>query len=299
MMRMIPCFTYTNDFHLFPVATNHFTGGQHPVRQWHKHVFSELVFILGGQAVHICDDRESPVSTGDVLLIPPGAVHAYDHDRKSLELFNVLYDANRIIMPRLDIHRYSLFQKMFPESLQAVKELSYAEPILHLEPDKMQNIRNILDNMAAESESRYIGHVFATMNCFMQLLLMLCRYSHAVDSPVAGNEVFSRAIKYIHKHYTENINIRDIAVHARCSVRNLYRFFAQSAGCTPKEYMMQLRLSKASNLLLNSQLNISEIAFACGFNDGNYFSKKFHDMTGTTPGNFRKNPEQFYDHQML
>ena len=298
VMRMIPCFAYMNDFHLFPVAANHFTGGQHPVKQWHEHVFSELVFILKGEAVHICNDRKFPVSAGDVLLIHPGAVHAYDHDMESLELFNVLYDANRIIMPRLDIHRYQLFKKIFPESLQAGKELSCAEPVIHLEPDKLQNVRNILDNMAAEAESPYIGHVFATMTCFMQLLLMLCRYSHAVDSPVAGNEVFSRAIKYIHEHYTQKINIRDIAVHARCSVRNLYRFFAQSAGCTPGEYMMQLRLTKASSLLLNSQMNISEIAFASGFNDGNYFSKKFHDMTGTTPGNFRKNPEKFYDQQM-
>ncbi len=292
---MIPCFTYMNDFHLFPVAVNHFSGGRHPVKQWHEHVFSELVFILDGEALHICNDRKYPVSAGDVLLIHPGSVHAYDHDMKSLELFNVLYDASRIIMPRLDIHRYLLFKKIFPESLSPGKELSQAEPIIHLEADKLQNIRKILDDMITESESPYIGHVFATMNCFMQLLLMLCRYSHAVDSPSAGNDVFPRAIKYIHEHYTRKISIRDIAVHARCSVRNLYRFFAQSAGCTPGEYVMQLRLNKATNLLLDSQLNISEIAFICGFNDGNYFSKKFHDMTGTTPGNFRKNPDSFYD----
>ena len=265
---MIPCFAYMNDFYLFPVAVNHFSGGQHPVRQWHEHFFSELVFILGGEAVHVCNDRRSPVSAGDVLLIHPGAVHAYEHDMKSLELFNVLYDGSRIIMPRLDLHRYSLFKKFFPELPQAGRELS---------------------------DSPYTGHVFAMMTCFMQLLLFLCRHSHAEEAQEADNKIFSRAVKYIHEHYTQKIQIRDIASYAHCSIRNLYRLFARSAGCTPGEYVIQLRVSKASNLLLNSQLNISEIAFLCGFNDGNYFSKKFHELTGITPGNFRRDPGEFYN----
>ena len=295
---MIPCFAYINDFHLFPVAVNHFSGGQHPVRQWHEHVFSELVFILNGEGVHICNDRRAPFRAGDVLLIHPGAVHAYEHDMSSLELFNVLYDVKRLIMPRLDIHRYQLFRKLFPEPPYSGKEFSAAEPVLHLKSGDLQKVGMILDNMAQETDSLYTGHVFATMTCFMQLLLFLCRCSYAVDQAVADNGAFSRAIKYIHEHYTQQIGVRDIAAYARCSVRNLYRFFARSAGCTPGEYIIQLRLSKASNLLCNSQLNISEIAFLCGFNDGNYFSKKFHDLTGITPGNFRKNPGTFYNQHL-
>lgn len=292
---MIPCFAYMNDFYLFPVAVNHFSGGQHPVRQWHEHFFSELVFILGGEAVHVCNDRRSPVSAGDVLLIHPGAVHAYEHDMKSLELFNVLYDGSRIIMPRLDLHRYSLFKKFFPELPQAGRELSTAEPILHLSSDDLAKVKSILDNMEEEADSPYTGHVFAMMTCFMQLLLFLCRHSHAEEAQEADNKIFSRAVKYIHEHYTQKIQIRDIASYAHCSIRNLYRLFARSAGCTPGEYVIQLRVSKASNLLLNSQLNISEIAFLCGFNDGNYFSKKFHELTGITPGNFRRDPGEFYN----
>ena len=185
---MIPCFAYMNDFHLFPVAVNHFSGGQHPVRQWHEHFFSELVFILGGEAVHVCNDRRSPVSAGDVLLIHPGAVHAYEHDMKSLELFNVLYDGSRIIMPRLDLHRYLLFKKFFPEMPQAERELSTAEPILHLAGDDLAKVKSILDNMAQEADSPYTGHVFAMMTCFMQLLLALCRYlAELVDED--GNAV--------------------------------------------------------------------------------------------------------------
>ena len=152
--------------------------------------------------------------------------------------------------------------------------------------------------MIAEADSPCAGHVFATMTYFMQLLLLLCRFSHAVDSSNVNSTIFSKALKYIHAHYTGKVNVHDIAAYSGCSVRNLYRFFAQFAGCTPGEYITHLRLTKSCDLLLNSRFNISEIAFQCGFNDGNYFSQKFHDLTGMSPGNFRKNPENFYDHHI-
>ncbi len=294
-MIKIPCFSYMDDFHLLPVAVNHFIDGKHPVRHWHKHAFSELVFIIKGSAVHICDECSSPIRAGDVLLLHPGTVHAYEHDHKSLELFNVLYDPSRIIMPKLDIHQCAVFKKIFSESEQKNQECFSAKPIVHIPEDDLQEYRNILDNMIMESQSRSSGHVFSLMVDFMRLLLLLCRTASPADESAAGNENFSKAVKYIHEHYTEKIQIKDIALRANCSVRNLYRFFAQYAGCTPVEYILQMRLAKARDLLLYSQLNISEIAYRCGFNDGNYFSTKFHELTGITPGNFRKNPEKFYN----
>ena len=294
-MIKIPCFSYMDNFHLLPVAVNHFSNGKHPVRHWHKHAFSELVFILKGNAIHICDDCSSPVRSGDVLLLHPGTVHAYEHDNKSLELFNVLYDPSRIIMPKLDIHQCTLFKKIFSESAHKSKKELSAEPILHIQEDELPEYRKILDNMIMESQSRSCGHVFSLMVDFMRLLLLLCRNTYSADEADADNENFSKAVKYVHERYTEKIQIKDIALKANCSVRNLYRFFARYAGCTPVEYVLQMRLAKARDLLLNSQLNISEIAFQCGFNGGNYFSTKFHELTGITPGDFRKNPEKFYN----
>lgn len=59
--------------------------------------------------------------------------------------------------------------------------------------------------------------------------------------------------------------------------------FKEFTGQTFKEYHNRIRIDKAIELLHSTEIPITEIAFLCGFNDSNYFSRKFHQITGKTP----------------
>jgi AraC-like DNA-binding protein len=66
------------------------------------------------------------------------------------------------------------------------------------------------------------------------------------------------------------------------------RVFKEVVGIGYKEYLNSVRLNQANRLLLNTSQSVSDIAYACGFNDSNYFSTFFKKTNGMSPLEFRK-----------
>jgi len=64
--------------------------------------------------------------------------------------------------------------------------------------------------------------------------------------------------------------------------------FQNATGCSPQEYLLNLRIHHAVELLQNSDQSISNIAFSCGFFDSNYFCRKFRQVMKVSPSRFRK-----------
>ena len=56
----------------------------------------------------------------------------------------------------------------------------------------------------------------------------------------------------------------------------------------PMEYLKKVRLQKAAAMLLTTNANVTEVAFACGFNDSNYFSSVYHKEFGMSPSQFKR-----------
>lgn len=96
--------------------------------------------------------------------------------------------------------------------------------------------------------------------------------------------------EYISEHFTEDINIPFLCEHFNIGKTSLCEISRQSYGCGIAEHIRKLRIDYAKKLLTDHQeLNIGEIAEQSGFCDYNYFITVFKKLTGTSPGNFRKN----------
>lgn len=284
---MVQRLSLLKDYRLFPLKVNHFFNGIHPVRHLHDHAESELVFILAGTPRHLCAGESCALSPGDVLLIHPGTVHGYDHDHKSMELLNVVYDGSRMILPTLDLAEYPVWHRLFPEKPSPAVS---GAPLMHLSSRELAAVLPLLSALELEANSQRAGHVFGTMAAFMQLLLALCRIESTTNTPQPCGEGIFRAVRYLNEHCTEPVAMQQAAMRAGLSLRNFYRFFPPAVGCSPGHYLFRIRIGKAMDMLVNSRLCISEIAYLCGFSDGNYFSKKFREFTGVTPSEFRRHP---------
>lgn len=94
--------------------------------------------------------------------------------------------------------------------------------------------------------------------------------------------------KYIKDHLTEAIKTEDLSRVANCSKSSVYRMFEESFNMSPGDYILQERLIQAKNLLLHPNVNISEVAYLCGFNTVSYFSRQFKAHNSCTPGDFIK-----------
>lgn len=103
-----------------------------------------------------------------------------------------------------------------------------------------------------------------------------------------SDEVIALAQSWLSRHLAEPLNIGRVAHTSGLSTRSFQRRFKTATTLTPQQYLQQLRLDLAQDLLQNSNLAIEELAQQCGYSDASYFCKLFKRETGSTPGAFRR-----------
>lgn len=93
--------------------------------------------------------------------------------------------------------------------------------------------------------------------------------------------------EYVSVHYNNEILFSDLANVAHVSRSHLSALFKKEVGCTFSQYLIQVRISKAKELMKISHLKLNEIARMVGFNDYAHFSKTFKKVTGITPEKYQ------------
>ncbi|GCE25704.1 AraC family transcriptional regulator [Dictyobacter alpinus] len=95
-------------------------------------------------------------------------------------------------------------------------------------------------------------------------------------------------VRYIRDNYSQPLSIRDLAAQVHLSERHTCRLFQKETGETMMAYLTKLRLDIASQLLLEQQIPLKEIAQSVGYPDVRYFITLFRQKTGQTPTTFRQ-----------
>ncbi len=97
----------------------------------------------------------------------------------------------------------------------------------------------------------------------------------------------NRAAAFIDHHYTDNITIRSVAKYIGISEKYLSMLFHQYKGCSPKSYLLRMRIDSARELLRTTDMYIYEIASIVGYDDYTLFTRLFTKYVGMTPTQYR------------
>ncbi|SEM06457.1 helix-turn-helix domain-containing protein [Paenibacillus sp. OK003] len=103
----------------------------------------------------------------------------------------------------------------------------------------------------------------------------------------AESDMVDVVASYITSHYRQNLELKELAALAGCSVRQLQRRFKQEKQLGPMEYVIQLRMENASRMLRHTDASIGEIADKLGYRDMYYFSRAFKKYVGVPPLHYR------------
>ncbi len=95
------------------------------------------------------------------------------------------------------------------------------------------------------------------------------------------------AVRLMTDHMEEPMSPSEIAAKLGISTRQLERLFERYMKCSPKKFATDLRLERARNLLLQTELSATEIAHACGFASAGHFSRVYKSRFGVTPSRQR------------
>ncbi|MDW7747127.1 GlxA family transcriptional regulator [Halomonas sp.] len=114
------------------------------------------------------------------------------------------------------------------------------------------------------------------------------RYYRAFTPEMAhGDRAILRLQHHLHAHFTRRQTTAEMAATAGLGERTLMRRFRQATGFGPGEYLQQLRLQRARELLENRRDSVEKVALAVGYEDTSAFRKMFIKHTGLTPGQHR------------
>ena len=103
----------------------------------------------------------------------------------------------------------------------------------------------------------------------------------------SDHDIYRKAIVFIKKHYTENITVADVAAHIGYSESYFGYAFKKKYKMSVGQYVRELQLAKAKELLINTTFSVSIVASYVGFDDSNYFSALFKKYFGASPKEYR------------
>ncbi|MDD5597089.1 MAG: AraC family transcriptional regulator, partial [Victivallaceae bacterium] len=100
---------------------------------------------------------------------------------------------------------------------------------------------------------------------------------------------FKGALETINEKYDQNPDLEKLAKSTNWTPHYFSRMFKDTFGCTAYQYLINQKVARAKNLLLNSNRSIKEIAELCGFEDPYYFSRIFKKKEFVSPRQYRRN----------
>lgn len=121
-------------------------------------------------------------------------------------------------------------------------------------------------------------------------IIGLSGISRDLAMPDQRHPVYHRvaaAVRHLHTHYAEAIQMADLAQITELSVAQIERYFQKIFSLTPRQMIIKIRLDAASAMLADSDKTITDIAAACGYQDHSAFTRVFKSTVGVTPSEYR------------
>lgn len=253
----------------------------------HTHEFAELVIVTGGSGLHVSGSDSWKLGAGDVFVISGSREHEY-RDLEDLRLVNILYQPRQLNMRLLDLPSVAGYHALFTlEPSRSMRLVSRER--LRLGGRDLARVAELVDRLEEELRSREPGFGFMATASFMQIIGLLSRCYGGSPSPDHRATLrIGEALSYLERTIHEDVHLDELARIAHMSRRSFLRVFQSATGTSPLAWRINQRIQRACQMLRHTDKRITEIAFEVGFNDSNYFTRQFRQITGQSPREYRQ-----------
>ena len=246
---------------------------------WHKEW--ELIYMVSGEASFIINGEEYTAKEGEVVLMRGGTLHSATSDACSYQCLN--FGLHELVLNVLSVR----------EAFRLFYRNVYLPRIIYKEEDKeiCAIARDIFKAFSSDcSESFRRMSTLGNVSLLFAYILEKKYYSEDSNNTSEASEkinLLKPVLEYIETHFSEEIKLNTLAEIIGMNENYFCRFFNSLTQQTPMNYVSHYRIEQASNMLLATNLSVTEIAFRCGFNDAGYFIKSFKKIKGCTPKQFQ------------
>lgn len=244
----------------------------------HWHNCCEIEFVVSGRGEQMLNGTEYKLAPGTLYMLTPADCHSVKVD-ETIEIYGIMFEDKLI--------SYKVYERILTLETLGVNLTS------RLEGKSKNAVLGFFDSLIGENTSfmsdtsenefgdMYVSHL---IDCILiELLRHLQNSAKGVDKSPIGT-----AILYLHSHYTETVSLDTLAKLTHLSRNYFSELFRASTGSTFKKYLIELRLRHACRLLANTDMSVTDICYASGFDSFSNFMRTFKVKYKMTPLGFRE-----------
>ena len=279
VLKEIPSITDKDCFYIVDRHKSEFTW---PI---HSHEVYELNFIERGKGVvRVVGDSIEEIGDYELTLITgEGLEHAWEQGKcQELDIREVTIQFSpHLLGPELlERNQFVSVRKMF----------ELARRGLTFSMSAIVRVYSLIDTLA--SKEKHMEQFLDMLKILYELSLdtgarTLASRSFAKAGQDRGDRRVDKIKEFVVQHYMEEVKLVDLAALVAMTPPAFSRYFKQQTGVSPMDYIIDVRLGVAARMLVDTSTSISEICYACGFNNLSNFNRSFKAHRGYTPRDFR------------
>ena len=158
--------------------------------------------------------------------------------------------------------------------------------------------RNIFEKLRKHFDARTKQDEIMQQSLMLELIFLLSKEIHMQtqrESTKGNHFDIDTTLRYIKENLTEDLSLQTVAKQMLLSPIHFHNLFKASVGQTLHDYVEERRIKAAINLLLTTELTLTQIAFQCGFSSQSYFSYVFKRKMGLSPRKYVEQVNKQYE----
>lgn len=272
-----------SELNSFAVRDFHLPSFQSP---WHFHPECELTHISQSRGKRFVGDSIEGFAPGDLVLLGSNLPHYWRNDAPAR---------------KPSAYAHSLVVQFREECLGAeflsVPELTDVRKLLLRARRGIQFAGTTRDRIVALMGQMYQQKGIDRVIGLLKVFKILCQSSECrtLSSPgfeafldEFANERINKAYQYVFEHFGERLDHEAIARRAGMSLSAFCHYFKRVTGRTLSDFIKEVRIGHVRKLLIDTDEGIAQIAYASGFESLSNFNRRFHELTGLSPKEYRR-----------
>jgi len=246
---------------------------------WHEDI--EFIYVVNGSIIQHINGEKIILHKGEGIFINSGQIHVVENNNDNCDLYCLIfkpyimcsskYVNDMYVSPITSSDRYPY--RFLKEDNPVHKEM-------------LEKIKRVVENYFI------VGNEMIVLSVLYELWMQLYKELGVKpdDERIQDSDlnIISKMILFIHAQYREEINLQDICKSGGAGKTKCSELFDKYIHLSPIEYLICYRLEKASELLKNTNMSVTDIAFETGFSGASYFTATFKKRVGCTPLAYRK-----------
>ena len=249
----------------------------------HFHEDYELCLTLNVRGKRILGNLVEDFTEKDLVITTPNVLHCYKRDDAFL---NVRCEVVVIQFPK-ELPSWGIFDT---DQLRNIRNLlCQPAPGLKFSEETAEAVRERLLRLPRTEGFEAVQLFFGILHelaCADRTQVELIGVQSS-DSTLPHSRRINKIVQFVEKNYHHKISLEDVGELVGMSASSVSRFFIQRTRHNVWDYLNGFRIDRAAQMMIETEHTISEISYACGFNNISNFNRVFRERIGTTPSDYR------------